>query len=334
MSRLAAALFLVVLPLVRARAAEVIPPVVPAPSASGVIRLWGNAALAPVVARWQASFQRSFPPARLEPHLTGSDVAMSALATGAADLALLGREPTAAEVKAFEWIYRWRPMRLEVLTGSLATPGRSPALVVFVHRDNPLAGLTLVQLDALFGAERLRGAPARLATWGQLGLGGEWAARPIHLLAPDTESGTGRFFRAASLGDSRRLHWDALREFSDTPGAPPAHDAAQKILAALAADPLGLAVASLPADAARLAVKPVALDGVAATRETVAARAYPLARPVVALVNRAPGQPLDPLLREFLRHALGPEAQREAALASGCLPLPAELAREQLKKLE
>ena len=334
MSRRPAALLFALLSLVNASAAEVIPPVVQAPSASGVIRLWGNAALLPVVARWQSSFQKISPTARIEPHLTGSDVAMSALATGAADLALIGREPTAVEVKAFEWIYRWQPTRIEVLTGSLATPGRSPALVVFVHRDNPLAGLTLAQLDALFGAERLRGAPAQLATWGQLGLGGEWAARPIHLLAPDTESGTGRFFRAAALGDSRKLHWDALREFSDTPGPRPAHDAAQKILAALAADPFGLAVASLPAAADGLAVKPIALDGVAATRETVAARAYPLARAVVALVNRAPGQPLDPLLREFLRHALGAEAQREAALAGGCFPLPADLVREQLKKLE
>jgi phosphate transport system substrate-binding protein len=334
MMRPLAALLFALLSLVAARAAEVILPVVPAPSANGVIRVWGNAALAPVIARWQLSFNKKFPAARIEPHLTGSDVAMSALATGTADLALLGREPTAAEVKAFEWVYRWRPARIDLLTGSLAAPGQSPALVVFVHRDNPLAGLTLAQLDALFCVERLRGAPARLATWGQLGLGGDWAARPIRLLAPDTESGTGRFFRAAALGDSRKLHWDALREFSDTPGAHPAHDASQKILAALAADPLGLAVASLPAATDGLAVKPIALDGVAATRETVAARTYPLARPVLALVNRAPGQPLDPLLRDFLSHALGAEPQREAALASGYLQLSAELAREQLKTRE
>ena len=322
------ALFLFV--LAHAVALAALPPPVEPPESAGVIRVWGTAELRPVFERWQEGFKKSHPDARFETRLTGSDVGLPGLYTRRADIALLGRTATDAEVKAFEWIFRYKPAAIEVATGSLGAPGRSPALVVYVHRDNPLARLTLVQLDAAFGSERLRGAPENIRTWGQLGLVSEWRDRPIHLYAPDTEEGTGRFFRSVVLNDSRMLDWAHLREFADTKSTPPSHDAAKKILGALAADPLGLAVAGAGLDDPR--VKPLALAAsaggpyVAPSRDTLVARSYPLSRAVFAYVNRAPGAPLEAKVREFLDYVLSTDGQQAIAAAGAFLPLSAESA--------
>ena len=321
----------------RAACFAALPPPSEPPEAAGVIRVWGTAELTPLLERWQAAFQRTHPAARFESRMTGSDVGLPGLYTRRADVALLGRDATAAEVKAFEWIFRYPPAAVEVATGSLGVPGRSPALVVYVHRDNPLAKVTLAQLDAAFGSERLRGAPANIRTWGGLGLTGEWRNRPIHLYAPDTEEGTGRFFRRVVLNDSRMLDWEHLREFADTKGSPPTHDAGRKILAALAADPLGLAVAGAGVDDAR--VKPLALAAAAggpfvtAAEETLVARTYPLTRAVFAYVNRAPATPLDPKVREFLDYVLSADGQREIERTGGYLPLPEPAGPAERRKL-
>src|SRR5215510_16111441 len=92
-----------------------------------------------IVRRWSERFVRYHPGARIEARMLGGDVAMGALTTGKADIALLGREAAPQEVKGFEWIYRYPPSAIEVLNGSLDNPGCSPALAVLVHRSNPLS---------------------------------------------------------------------------------------------------------------------------------------------------------------------------------------------------
>lgn len=306
-------------------------------SSPDLIRVWGTAELKPLLERWQQGFKKTHPRVRIESRMVGSDVGLPGLYTRRADLALIGRTATDAEVKAFEWIFRYKPAAVEVATGSLGASGRSPALVVYVHRENPLAQLTLAQLDAAFGSERLRGAPAKVRTWGQLGLTGEWRDRPIHLYAPDTEEGTGRFFRSAVLNDSRMLDWEHLREFADTKSSPASHDAAQKILGTLAADPLGLALAGANPDDPR--VKSVALavstagPFVAPTRESLIARTYPLTRAVFAYVNRAPGAPLEANVRDFLGYILGAEGQGEMGEIDSYLPLSTDTAKASRAQL-
>ncbi len=319
-AQLSAGFTLAVLPLLAAGA-----PV------SGILRVAGNPEMTGVVARWAAAFQQEHPGVRIETHLTGSDTGMAALYTGMTDIALLGRAPTPSEIQAFEWIHRYKPAQIEIMTGSLDLAGKSPALVLFVHRDNPLARLTLAQLDAIFGTAH-RFVPADIRTWGQLGLTGDWADKPIHLYVPDAMSGTGRFFRHVVLGDSRMMNWGQLAEFSDT--AVPlgrAHDAGRQIVAALAQDRYGLAVASLGFATDRVRAVPVS---VAATRETVTARQYPLSRAVIACYNRKPGAAPDPLVREFLRYILGPAGQPAVTADHGYLPLTAAQAAEQSRQLD
>ncbi len=313
-----------------AASARAAAPYRPAAPVTGVVRIWGNAEMAGIVQRWANEFTRFHPQARLEARMLGSDVAIGALTTGRADIALLGREPAPQEVKGFEWIFRYRPRPVEVMTGSLDEPGCSPAVAVLVHKSNPISRLTFAQLDAVFSP-----GPHSVRHWGELGLTGAWAGRAIHPYMPGAETGTGTFFRETVLGGARQLGWDRVTEVEDTagPGAPP-HDAGRKLVRLVAADADALAVAPMsapvPAD-----VKIVALarkegdEAVLPTRASILARRYPLLRIVRAYVNEAPPKPVDPQVAraldarvaEFLRYVLSAEGQAEVEADGKFLPL-------------
>jgi phosphate transport system substrate-binding protein len=296
-----------------------------------VINVWGTPAAQAVVRRWELGFKQAHPGFHIAERLTGSDIGMAGLYTGFADLAVLGRECTQFESKAFEWIFRYPPARVQVSVGSLNGPERSGALLVFVHRDNPLPQLTLGQLDAIFSPERLRGAPGRIAWWGDLGLAGEWANRPIRLYADHAESGTGRFFRSAVLEGSAKRNWDALTEFQG-------QDAGRKVLAALAVDRYGLAVTAGVGEHAP-EIKTVAVargsadEAVVASAETLISLGYPLTRAVHVYFNRRPGSPVDARLDDFLRYILSEPGQRDLSDEGSYLPLSAQLARQQMEML-
>jgi phosphate transport system substrate-binding protein len=317
-------------------------PFVPPINSSNVFRLWGSAPLAGVAKNWIEGFRALHPEIKIETRLDGTGLAMPGLYTGAADLALFGREPNRTDRDGFEHVLGYKHLQLEIAAGSVSHAGHTTALGVFVHRDNPLARLTLAQLDALFGHERRRGAPRQLRTWGDLGLTGEWAARPIHLFAPDTRSGPRIFFQLTVLRDSSKWNWERLTEFADTKNsAGTVRHAAAQILAALAADRDGLAVATLGLPNPQ--VKPLALatdapdrdtDFVSPTRETVASRAYPLARPIYLCVNRRPGAPLDAKTKAFLDYVLSPAGQQAVAATEVYLPLAPDAARRQRALLD
>jgi phosphate transport system substrate-binding protein len=134
------------------------------------------------------------------------------------------------------------------------------------------------------------------------------------------------------LNDSRMMNWAQLTEFNDTAIPREAmHDAGRLIIAALAQDRYGLAVASLGFASGQ--VRPVALAGVSPTVDSLASRQYPLTRAVLACCNRPPGTPANPLVAEFLRYILSPEGRRQVGPDDGYLPLTAAMAAEQLQKL-
>jgi phosphate transport system substrate-binding protein len=297
-----------------------------------VITVWGTAQAQSLVRRWEVGFRKSHPGMHVESRLTGSDVGMAGLYTGFADLAVLGRECTAFESKAFEWIFRYPPAQIQIMTGSLGHAERSPALIAFVHKDNPLAQLTLVQLDAIFGPERLGGARNSIRTWGDLGLPGEWADKSINLYTHDAESGTGQFFRRVVLKDSAKMNWERLTEFKEP-------HAGRRILEALAADKAGLAVAgasneSVPSVKALALARDPREEAVAASRESLISCSYPLTRALYAYFKRPPNTSLAAGLNEFLRYIVSQEGQRDVVEDTDYLPLSPQTARQQLKKLE
>ena len=312
---------------------------------SGVIRIWGHGSYNPsqdfigaLVLAWETGFRKQHPGVRFDNHLNGTAAAIGALYAGVGDLALMGREIWPPEVAAFKEVLGYEPTGLNVVTGSFDVRNRGYAIVVFVHKDNPLTGLTLRQLDGIYGIERRRGGPP-LRTWGDLGLTGEWHDKRINLYGLPIARGFAEYFEQAVFLDGHKWR-AALREFADQPGSKGGNtDGGQRMLDAMAGDRYGIAYAGLLYHNPK--VKPLALaaqDGgpyVAPTKATVLDHSYPLTRMLTMYLNKAPGKPADPKLAEFLRYVLSREGQ-EAVVREGrgYLPMLAPFAGIELSKLE
>ncbi len=316
----------------------------PGQKVSGVLRTWGSPHMGGMLQRWQAGFRRHHPGIAFDDKLKSTAMAVSGLSEWTSDLALMGRQ-----IYTFEYygVYRrslMLPVEIEVATGSVDVPSKSFAVAVFVHKDNPLAQLTLQQLDGIFGAQReggwqgmkwergvARGPEKNIRTWGQLGLKGEWAAKPIRLYGPPgVYPGGYTFFQRKVLGGADT--WaEGLMEFADR----------KQMMEALAKDPYGIAYTGLCYQTPQTKVLALAENAAGPflkpARETVASRAYPLSRPVY--IYFAPDTPggepaaTDPKVREFLRYILSSEGQADVAAEGDYLPLTAAVAAEQLRKL-
>ncbi|MFI5356613.1 MAG: PstS family phosphate ABC transporter substrate-binding protein [Opitutales bacterium] len=325
--------------ILRAEEAPPLSPYQPPPNITPTIRIWGDRHVAALIEAWATAYRAAHPKTDFAVKLLGNGTAMPALYLGVADLAFFGRDLIVTDKDGFAHVMKYDPLRIELGTGSLATPGQAPALVLFVHRDNPLAHLTLAQVDAIFSSRRARGAPVAIRTWGDLGLTGEWARQPIHLYADDTESMTGLFFQHTALGDSRIMNWEHFTEFRDIRQPDGTWlDAAAQSLAALRHDRFGLALSNLRYLSPE--VKPLALATgpggpyFAPTEATLISRDYPLTRTLFACANQPPGQPLDPKVCAFLRFVLSPEGQRILARTGAYLALSPAQAQAQLRKLD
>ena len=314
---------------------------------SGVLRSWGNDRMAAVMKNWEEGFRKYQPGVFFTDNLNGTASAPFGLFENVADLALMGRQIFTYE---YYGIYRRSlmvPVEIAVATGSFDVPHKTFALTVFVHRDNPLAGLTLAQLDGIFGAQRTggwqglnwnrevaRGLAGNIRTWGQLGLTGAWADKPIHLYGPPgVYPGGQTFFQARVMGGADT--WaEGLREFADR----------RQMMEVLGKDPLGIAYTGMCYQTPQ--TKPLALAETAAgpyvapTKVSVANRSYPLSR--LIYIYFAPDQPsgepadpkVDPKVREFLRYILSRQGQQDVAREGDYLPLTPALAAAQRNVLE
>jgi phosphate transport system substrate-binding protein len=292
----------------------------------GDIRIWGSPEDRDLIKLWEDGFRKHHPQARVVASLHGSESSMAGIYTGVADIAFVGRElrlPT--DNMAFQWVKLYRPTTVEVANAGLKANRVAEGLGVFVHPDNPLAGLTMAQLDAIFGAEHKRG-PANARTWGDVGLTGDWAARPIHVFAPPVTSIPALFFRKVVLDDS--FKWNAdMKEVADE----------AKALDVVARDPAAIAYAPMAASTAAVRAVPLAKPGgplVKLTEQSAADRSYPLARVVIVAIDRPVGKPLDPRVREFLRYVLSDEGQAAVARDGAYVPLLPATAQKQSKVLD
>src|SRR5258706_5083847 len=158
----------------------------------GTLRVFG-AGLKGLVKEWEAGYMRRNPDVRIADNPGGSDAAIGVLQHGTAEIAVFGRELELNDYLGFFENKGYNPTEITVASGTLEIPGGSWAPIVFVNKDNPIAKLTLKQLDGIFGSERTggyegfvwktenaRGANENIRTWGQLGLKGEWADKEIH----------------------------------------------------------------------------------------------------------------------------------------------------------
>ncbi|MDP9050644.1 MAG: hypothetical protein M3O31_07970 [Acidobacteriota bacterium] len=264
----------------------------------------------------------------------GTATSMAGIITNSSDLSLMGRSASVNEIIGFEWVFRVKPLGIQVMNGGLQAEGSSPALAVFVSHDNPLQQIGMAQLAAMLGCPVDSKQPV---TWAVAGVTGKWASRPVHVYLYDDQTGTGGFLQRAIQGSKDCWNWDIVREFRDR-----MHDknlpspAAQQIVDALRRDPDGLAVATLAYANPKVKALPVAGSGpaVSLTAATVTDGTYPLGRGVYIYINRAADKPVDQNIREFLRFILSDEGQELVGRQGDFLRLNAVVAAEQRRKLE
>jgi phosphate transport system substrate-binding protein len=318
------------------------PAYAPLEQVGGVIRIWGHGNvklpwMMNLVRSWEAGFQRYQPGIRIQYEMHGTSSAVPALYAGLGDVAILGEEILPEAVQAFEKVKHYPPTTIQLLTGSLAVRNFDYAQMFFVHRDNPLTRLTLEQLDGVFGAEHRRG-PRNLRRWGDVGLTGEWAGHAIVPYGWRIDDSFGIFLEGALLEGSH--HWNnALHEYAHIPQADGSiYDHGQQILDNLAQDRFGIAVSNIRYAGPN--VKPLVIAAGAgapyypATVATLIDQTYPLTRLIPAVIDRPPGQPIDPKVREFLRYILSREGQQAIVSDGRYLPLARPAVMTELGKLD
>lgn len=295
------------------------PSYAPKEAVAGEFSATGPDTMEVVMKRWIAAFREVHPGAKIHFNVTTSD---------SRDRTALG--PDTDEVfestgEAFAKKYHYDPLHFMVSLATFNTPQRVQALGIFVHPSNPIAGLTLAQLDRIYGPQGRGNRAREIKTWGDLGLTGEWAARPVHAYSRQLDNEVTTHLRDV-VARGAKLGGQVV-----VPGKGVSVD----VVGAVAADPGGIGFAGFAYQSAGVRAVPLARDEggafIAATTESCAQNRYPLVRPLCFFVNRRPGAPLDPLLREFIRFVLSAEGQRIVA-DEKYLPLtPALLAAERAK---
>lgn len=302
----------------------------------GTIRVYGNNYIPALMQRWQNGFRKFQPGVTFTTNLPGTEAAMSGITSGIADIAFIGREAYPAEINGFKGRFGYEPLGIEISSGSFGTPHKTFSLQVFVHASNPIHGLTMEQVEAIFGCAGPDGKPIR--TWGQLGLTGPMASHAIHVYGYQFDTGMAGYFNRVVLHGSGKWN-DELKDFDN------GHDANGEvinagvyILKALAADPDGIAFANL--QYANSEVKQVGLAEhagaffVLATPDTIWDRSFPLHRFTTLYINRKPGEPVDPQVKEFIRYILSREGMQAVADDGAYTPINEKIATEQRRKLQ
>jgi phosphate transport system substrate-binding protein len=333
------------------RSVESLPPYVPRFSYSGVLRHFG-VSLADMVPRWEEGFRHFHPEAQFDDDLCKASGIIGVIA-GTADLGASGRESVLTEFLSFGEKVRRMPAEIAVATGALDVAGGSYGLAIFVHESNPIAGLTIDQLDGMFGAARTGGfkeirwnpdaardADQDLRVWGQLGLRGHWAEAPIQTYG-FAQTGMTTFFEREVFGGGRK--WNPnYREYveagskQEAPGSLTTKD----MMVSLSKDPYGIALAGLYHANGVEQVKSVPLasrggdEYVVPDMDSFAKRTYPLARNVYLVIDAGAEGPQAEGTREYLRYVLSRDGQR-AILDQGIyFPLPEKIVREERAKLD
>jgi phosphate transport system substrate-binding protein len=280
---------------------------------------------------WAKIYRKAYPRLSVTLDLRSSGSGAPGLISGMGDLAPVGREMLPAEEKAFVDKFGYEPFRVRVATGSVGSLGKTATSVIFVDKDNPIKGLSLPELDAIYSTTRKRGH-ADIEKWGDLGLTGEWKDRPVHKYGLKSPNGIEWFFKinVLEMGDYKH---DI--EFVHGRGFTHAFNVAAEDMAQ---HPGGITYALLANVTPNVKVVPLSeRDGgpyLAPTLANVYSHKYPLSRYVYIYVNRKPGTALQPKLKEFLKMVLSRQGQDVVAKEGVYIPLTPEVVKQELAKLE
>jgi phosphate transport system substrate-binding protein len=321
MRRLLSVCAILALGAVQARAQAVkVDPSIPSYSktsgVSGNINSVGSDTMNNLMALWGESFQKMYPNVKIQVEGKGSTTAPPALIAGTSQFGPMSRAMRATEVDQFESKYGYKPTQLRTSYDALA---------VYVNKDNPIEKLSLSQVDAVFSKSRRRGYKQNVTSWGQLGLTGDWANRPISLYGRNSASGTYGFFKEHTMSNGD--YKDTVKE---QPGS-------ASVVQGVTEDRFGMGYSGIGYKTSGVKAVPlIEEDGKTVSDGNygdVTSGKYPLARFLYIYINRAPGKPLDPVVKEFCKLIFSKEGQ-EVVVKDGYLPLPASIVKEELAKLD
>jgi phosphate transport system substrate-binding protein len=305
-------------PLTRAADVQVDPKLKAYKSASGVsgnLNSVGSDTLNNLLTLWAEGFRKVYPSVNIQVEGKGSATAPPALIQGTAQLGPMSRAMKKEEEEEFEKTFGYKPTRISVALDCLA---------VYVHKDNPVAGLSLVQVDGIFSKTRKLSGPD-ITTWGDLGVKGELAALPISIYGRNSASGTYAFFKEHALGKG-----DFKDEVKEQPGSAAVVQGVAKDRAAIGYSGIGYRTSEVRV---LTLAKATGQELVEPTFDNALNGKYPLGRALYIYINKKPSEPLPPLGKEFIKYVLSKEGQ-EVVIKDGYGPLPMSLIEKQLKLIE
>jgi phosphate transport system substrate-binding protein len=282
---------------------------------SGGIKSIGSDTLNNLMTLWAEGYSKEYPNVKIEIEGKGSGTAPPALIAGTSQFGPMSRPMKAGEADDFEKKYGYKPTAFRTAVDSLG---------VFVSKDNPVKCLSLSQLDAIFSKTRKRGAAKDAVKWGDVGVTGEWASKPISLYGRNSASGTYGYFKEVVMDDG---------DYKDTVKEQPGSSA---VVQSVASDKSGIGYSGVGYKTADVRTVPLSVKegGTCydANSENAYAGTYPITRFLYVYLNKNPNQPLDPVRAEFAKYVLSKPGQM-GVLKDGFYPLPAKVISDDRKML-
>lgn len=272
---------------------------------SGNLSSIGSDTLANLMTLWAEDFKRAYPNVNIQIQAAGSSTAPPALTEGTANIGPMSRDMRDKEIEAFETRHGYKPT---------AVPVAIDALTVYVHKDNPIEGMSIAEVDAIFSSTRKCGGARDIVQWGQLGLGGAWEGRDMQLFGRNSVSGTYGYFKTVGL-----CKGDFKNSVNEQPGS-------ASVVQSVSTSINGIGYSGIGYRTSSVRTVPISkTEGgpyfEADVENSISGR-YPLARFLYVYVNKDPNKPLSPLEREFFKLVFSRQGQ-DVVLKDGYIPLPA-----------
>ncbi|WDE00401.1 MULTISPECIES: PstS family phosphate ABC transporter substrate-binding protein [Thalassomonas] len=281
---------------------------------SGNLSSVGSDTLANMMTFWAEEFKRTYPNVNVQIQAAGSSTAPPALTEATSNIGPMSRKMKSREIEAFEKRYGYKPTAVRVAIDALA---------VFVHKDNPIKGLRIDQVDAIFSSNRKCGANENVDRWGDLGLNGAWTGKDVQLYGRNSVSGTYGYFKKKAL-----CKGDFKNTVNEQPGS-------ASVVQSVSASLNGIGYSGIGYKTSGVRALPLSKKDdnyVEASMDNAVSGKYPLSRYLYVYVNKHPNKPLSPMEAEFLKMILSKSGQKIVE-KDGYIPLPGKVVQKEFKKL-
>ncbi len=283
---------------------------------SGNLSSVGSDTLANLMTLWAEEFKREYPNVNIQIQAAGSSTAPPALTEHTSNLGPMSRKMKSKEVEAFEKKHGYKPTLIRVAIDALA---------VYVHKDNPIKGLSIPQVDAIFSSTRKCSYGGDITKWSQAGLTGAWKNRGIQIYGRNSVSGTYGYFKKKAL-----CKGDYKNNVNEQPGSASVVQSVSVSLNGIGYSGIGYKTSGVKA--VPLTRKPGG-KFIHASPANAASGKYPLSRYLYVYVNKHPNKPVAPLEREFITLVLS-RAGQQVVIKDGYIPLPNKVVQKELAKLK